>query len=135
MTTAIDIVRKLQSRGIELAIEGEVIRMRGHGDPLTDTERQALSRRKGEVIAFLRSRETCQTAMNATGDGDPNSLKSEDAVPSDVSRHGFAINGHPKTWTGKIVSLDAWRQLSEWERHGPNGRQWNGITRQWELPE
>ena len=46
--------------------------------------------------------------------------------------HGFAINGRPKTWTGKIVSLDAWRQLSEWEKHGSGGKMWNGLTRHWE---
>lgn len=57
----------------------------------------------------------------------------EDAKPSAASemQHGFAVNGQPKTWTGKIVSLDAWRQLSEWERHGPNGRQWNPRTQSW----
>jgi hypothetical protein len=34
-------------------------------------------------------------------------------------RHGFAVNGYPQTWTGNVVSLDAWRRLSERERHGP----------------
>ena len=47
--------------------------------------------------------------------------------------YGHAINGHPKTWTGKIVPLDAWRQLSEWEKHGPSGKHWNGKTQRWEL--
>jgi len=51
------------------------------------------------------------------------------------TRHGFAINGHPKTWTGKIVSLDAWRQLSEWDKHGSSEKVWNGLTRQWEAAE
>ncbi|TDL85814.1 hypothetical protein [Meridianimarinicoccus aquatilis] len=37
----------------------------------------------------------------------------------------------PRTWTGRIVSLDDWRTLTEWERHGPNGRRWCGIARQW----
>lgn len=46
-------------------------------------------------------------------------------------KHGYAVNGHPKTWTGKVVSLDAWRHLSEWERHGPDGRLWCGITKRW----
>lgn len=50
-------------------------------------------------------------------------------------RHGFALDGHPKTWTGNIVSLDEWRQLSEWEKHGPDGRHWNGLTQLWETPE
>ena len=41
----------------------------------------------------------------------------------------------PRTWTGRIVSLDEWRRLTEWEKHGPNGQHWNGITRQWEKPK
>ena len=50
----------------------------------------------------------------------------------DPWRHGASVTGRPRTWTGRIVSLDAWRTLTEWERHGPNGRQWNGITQRWE---
>jgi hypothetical protein len=50
-------------------------------------------------------------------------------------RHGTTFDGTPKTWTGKVVSLAAWRQLSEWEKHGPNGKHWNGITQLWEIPE
>ena len=38
----------------------------------------------------------------------------------------------PRTWTGRVVSLDEWRRLTEWEEDGPNGRHWNGITKQWE---
>ncbi len=40
-----------------------------------------------------------------------------------------------RTWTGRVVSLAAWRDLTEWERYGPNGRHWNGITKLWEKPE
>ena len=49
----------------------------------------------------------------------------------DDMRHGNAF-GSPKTWTGKIVSFAEWRNLSAWERHGPDGKMWNGLTRQWE---
>ncbi|MEI4264240.1 hypothetical protein [Roseovarius sp. D0-M9] len=49
--------------------------------------------------------------------------------------HGFSVGGRPRTWTGKIVSLDAWRLLSEWEKHGPDGRLWNGNTMKWEKIE
>lgn len=51
--------------------------------------------------------------------------------PNDM-RHGFAINGHPKTWTGNIVSLAHWRLLTEWEKHGPGQKRWSGKTRRWE---
>lgn len=49
--------------------------------------------------------------------------------------HATAFDGRPKTWTGRIVSLAAWQMLTEWERHGPQGQYWNGITKRWELPE
>ena len=41
----------------------------------------------------------------------------------------------PRTWTGRIVSLAGWRDLTEWERHGPRGRHWNAATARWEQPE
>ncbi len=44
------------------------------------------------------------------------------------------VGGRPRTWTGKVVSLDEWRRLSEWERHGPGGKVWNGKTQHWEKP-
>lgn len=50
--------------------------------------------------------------------------------PNDML-HGFAVNDNPKTWTGNVVSLDDWRGLSEWQRHGPNGRMWCGVCRTW----
>lgn len=46
--------------------------------------------------------------------------------------YGCAINGNPKTWTGRVVRVDEWNALSEWDRHSSTGKLWNGITRQWE---
>lgn len=40
--------------------------------------------------------------------------------------------GRMRTWTGRVVSIDTWHHLSAWDRHGPNGRHWNGLTRSWE---
>ncbi|MFD1156964.1 hypothetical protein [Roseovarius aestuarii] len=48
--------------------------------------------------------------------------------------NGTSPGGRPVTYTGKVVSLDAWRRLSEWEKHGPDGWQWNGKTQNWEVP-
>lgn len=62
-----------------------------------------------------------------------NAVKSSAAGPTDPAfPYGFAPNGNPRTWTGRVVSLDDWRRLSAWERHGSTGQHWNGITRQWE---
>ena len=40
--------------------------------------------------------------------------------------------GRVQTWTGRVVSLADWRNLTKWERHGPNGRYWNCLTTEWE---
>lgn len=58
-----------------------------------------------------------------------------DAMPinADNFQQGHCrITGRPRTWTGRVVSLDEWRRLSAWDRHGSTGKLWNGITRQWE---
>lgn len=51
--------------------------------------------------------------------------------------HGTACDMglFPRTWTGRVVSLAAWRDLTDWERHGPRGQRWNAVTGQWEQPE
>lgn len=45
--------------------------------------------------------------------------------------HGLSFAGSPVTWTGRVVSLDEWRRLTAWERHGPEGRRWCGINQNW----
>ncbi|WP_108838614.1 hypothetical protein [Tateyamaria sp. Alg231-49] len=59
------------------------------------------------------------------------------ATPSAPSTEpdGVFVGGRALTWTGRVVSLADWRNLTGWEKHGPDGRHWNGITRQWEQPE
>lgn len=39
--------------------------------------------------------------------------------------------GRCHTWTGRVVSLDEWRQLSAWGRYGPAGRLFCGICQAW----
>ncbi len=63
---------------------------------------------------------------------DPKSDPSISIRSEATSPHGVSPGGRPLTYTGKVVSLDAWRQLSEWERHGPDGKHWNGQSQQWE---
>ncbi|MDG1117228.1 MAG: hypothetical protein P8N72_08880 [Flavimaricola sp.] len=62
---------------------------------------------------------------------EPANVPTPEAFP-----YGTACNmgDATRTWTGRIVSLNEWRRLTEWEKHGPNGRHWNGITKQWEQP-
>ncbi len=54
---------------------------------------------------------------------------------ADPFRHGVSVAGHPLTWTGCVVSLADWRKLSDWDKHGPDKRHWNGITKKWEHPK
>lgn len=51
--------------------------------------------------------------------------------------YGFAcgLPDRPKTWSGKVVSLAEWRQLSDWERDGSTGLIWNALTNQWEAAQ
>ena len=52
-----------------------------------------------------------------------------------TSPYGQTIGGLQRTWTGKVVSLSDWHNLSEGERHGSTGKLWNGIPRKWEPDE
>ncbi len=45
--------------------------------------------------------------------------------------YGESVGGRPLTYTGRVVSLEAWRSLTGWERYGPRGRIWDGLSRQW----
>jgi len=50
----------------------------------------------------------------------------------EVFPYGLGTNGTPRTWTGRVVALDEWRRLSDWERNGSTGKLGNGLTQQWE---
>lgn len=50
-------------------------------------------------------------------------------------RHGRAPGNRPVTWCGQVVSLDEWRRLSAWDRHGPDGRLHCGICKAWVQPD
>ena len=63
--------------------------------------------------------------------GDKESVSSEHMQAPTEFPHGTAFNGEPKTWTGKIVSLDEWRRLSEWDRHGSTALMYCGACRGW----
>lgn len=56
------------------------------------------------------------------------------AGDADQFRHGRSATGNPVTWTGRIVSLDEWKRLSAWERHGQDGRLFCGACREWVMP-
>ncbi|MEZ5676465.1 MAG: hypothetical protein R3D81_14950 [Thalassovita sp.] len=86
------------------------------------------------VPAPAQSRESQQSQPQAVPFGtDTGQPKPSAPAPSrDADTPPLTDTGRVKTWTGKIVSLDDWRNMSDWERHGSTGKLWNGITRQWE---
>lgn len=59
-------------------------------------------------------------------------LRPNDPAGLDCYPYGQAPNGNPRTWTGRIVSLEEWRGLSDWDRNGSTGKLWNGLTGHWE---
>lgn len=42
-----------------------------------------------------------------------------------------SVGGRPVTWTGRVVSLDDWRNMTDWERHGPRKKVWCGLNKRW----
>ena len=71
------------------------------------------------VLSVSSERETPEARAPSRSD--------EDRFPD-----GTSAAGRPLTWTGRVVSLDDWRRLSDWDRHGFTGRVWNGIAGRWD---
>lgn len=63
----------------------------------------------------------------------PDLLQPSPDARSDPPR-AFSVTGRPLTWTGRVVSLDEWRKLSAWDRHGQDGRMFCGACRDWVKP-
>lgn len=105
---ALNILRDLQAVGVVFSLDGGKVLWRNGGQHMTPDRLAVLQSEKAEVVAALS------------------------AAPDVPFRHGKSFTGNPRTWTGKVVSLDAWRNLNEWERHGSTGKMWNGLTQQWE---
>lgn len=119
------ILQDLVRAGVEFETDGERIRWRNSGGRMTPDVVEVLRAHKAEVIRFLAvPAEVLPLAPPPT-----TSEPSRDT--DDPFRHGRAFNGTPMTWTGRIVSLDEWRRLTIWDRHGPDGRVFCGICREW----
>lgn len=56
-------------------------------------------------------------------------------APQINSQYKETVGGRLTTWTGRVVSLDEWRGLTAWQRHGPEGRYWCGISLEWRTPK
>ena len=109
MSAATNLVADLSSRGVEFVLAGDKVLFRGARSVITPQHIETLKEHRGEVVQFLLSRRTYP--------------------------HGQSCGGRPKTWTGKVISMDEGRHLSDWDRHGSTGKSWNGQTRQWEAKQ
>lgn len=98
------ILHDLIQAGVRFEIDGGRIRWRNADGRVTPEVIDRLRSHKAEVIDFLT--------------GEP-------------YRHGASVTGLPRTWTGRIVTLDEWRQLSAWDRHGPDGRLFCSVCQDW----
>lgn len=101
--------------------------------PLPDTRQEpAESPTEPAPLTFLPVSAGCRVEKSEQAAPAPSAPAHSRADGNSPFRHGRSVAGIPVTWTGKVVSLDEWRRLSEWERHGSTGKVWNGLTRQWE---
>ena len=113
---------KFDLKAARARIEGK-----GHPAPCYGATRATRATQGPEIAAYVAqvARVACSTTPEPECLAPPQSCV-------EMFPHGSGVGGRPLTWTGRVVSLDAWRSMSEWERHGPQGRHWNGISLQWE---
>lgn len=111
-------------------------------ETLTDTQQEpSKSPSVQSEVDFLPLSAGCREAKSMQKDGRDRHRDSSSNQPDDpkitlrshgdTSPYGTSPGGRPVTYSGKVVSLDAWRSLSEWERHGPRQRRWSGKEQQW----
>ena len=106
-----------------------------YAGPYTGTQQEPLKRGgEKQERGFLLVSNGCrvESAQKAEDSPTPQSTSVQQPPSHGPVPDKVGVGGRPVTWTGKVVSLEDWRNLTEWERHGPNGRMWNGKTQQWE---
>lgn len=104
------------SRWLQLAERGPE-----NSESLTDTRQEpAKTSGKNSQEGFLPVSAACREEKT-------NQMPTAGEFP-----HGMSPGNRPLTWTGNVVSFEEWQRLSEWERHGPGQRRWNGETKRWE---
>lgn len=108
---AVSVLHELQAAGVQFTLVGDDVTWSGGAGHMTAERLAGLKSGKVEVIAALTRH------------------------ADDTSPYGKTRSGRQLTWTGKVVSLADWRNLSEWERHGSTGKVWNGLTQKWEKTE
>lgn len=96
------------------AIEGGDLPL---SDPAPDPAQGRLARLAGLAAPLL---ENPKIEPEAAKPADPPQPTPE-AFP-----YGVGITGNPRTWTGRVVSLDDWRRLSDWDGQAAPARYGTG---------
>jgi hypothetical protein len=91
-----------------------------------------MSRVSQATIAKMQTNPFRNDGKDSSADHTPKEGKLPEGPEADVFPYGLSVTGNPRTWQGRIVSRDQWRQLTDLEWHGSTGKLWNGLTRQWE---
>lgn len=126
---AIETMQSLMRAGVEFAVEDDRILWRNSEGRVTPEVVDCIRAEKPRVRDFLARSQTTPAAEVA-----PLPVPRK-AAPNCAPLPDITGAGRVRTWTGRVVSLAARRKLSGWDRHGPNGRQWDGRTASWEWPE
>lgn len=144
---AVDTVKSLMRAGVEFALDGERIVWRNSDGRMTPEIVALLRDERADVLGFLMraavpvaapdpepsTSRWLQLAQQAEPHVPPPFPASAPSQPdASAFPYGASPGGRPLTVTGRVVSLDAWRSLTDWEKHGARGRMWNGKAQRWE---
>lgn len=125
---AIEIVQSLRRNGVKFAVEGDRILWRNSDGQMTAEVVECIRAEKLRVRDFLAHGETEPLPATRVVTTLPVRRATDTATEP---LPGLIGVGRVRTGTGRVVSHDAWRRLSAWGRHGPNGRDWDGRPRSW----
>lgn len=140
------IFHDLLNAGVEFEARGEGIRWRNAAGRMTTKVIEMLRPHKADIICLLtdQAASACQhlPVTIAPGlfpppcPGDFYGI-SEETTPPPAVMPSAPDDGYPnadgyyRTWKGRLLRPDEWRELSAWGKHGPAGRLFCGICWAW----
>ena len=111
MTSVDVLVHRLRDKGIELAVQGDSIRYRP-SNALSETDREALRRNKGAILAVLYRERFAVGVLKAMEPSDPRILNLEAEVEA---------MGHVLIWSNVLEDLIAFCWTPEDAERVPRG--------------
>lgn len=92
--------------------------------PISDEERAESKRQADEYAERIRREREARLAQERKDEERRRQAERKEAEIRATYKHGISVAENPMTWTGRIVSKDDWHNLSDWEKHGPDGNVW-----------